>query len=68
MIKKGNKIVNFYFVFGRLLSNFIQKKVKDTVDLGEGTSPKLALGLGSEKQDISPYLIRLRSFRPYLEK
>ena len=33
-----------------LLSNFIQKKVKDTVDLGEGTSPKLALGLGFEKQ------------------
>ena len=68
MIKKGNKAVNIYFVFKSFLSNFIRKQVKDTVDLGKGTSPKLALGLGSKKHDLSPYLIRLRSFRPYLEK
>ena len=68
MKKKENKAINFYFVFECFLSNFIQKQVKDTVDLGEVSSLKLALGLGSEKQDLSPYLIRLRSFRPYLEK
>ena len=49
MMKKGNKAVDFYFVIESFLSNFIQKQVKDTVDFGEGTSPKLALGLGSEK-------------------
>ena len=67
-MEKGNKVVNFYFVFESFLSNFIESKERDTVDLGEGTFPKLSLGLGSEKQDLSPYLIRLRSFRPYLEK
>ena len=67
-MKKGSKVVNIYFIFESFFSNFIQKQVKDTVDLGKGTSPKLALGLGSEKQNLSPYLIRLRSFRPYLEK
>ena len=66
MIKKGNKTVNFYFfleVFYQILL-----KASKGIDLGEGTSPKLAFGLGSEKQDLSPYLIRLRSYRPYLEK
>ena len=64
---KGNKVVYIYFIL-KSLSNFIQKQIKDTFDLRDGTSPKLALDLGSEKQDLSPYLIRLRSFRPYLEK
>ena len=67
-MKKANKAVNIYFVFWKFLSNFIRKQVKDTIDLGEGTTNKLALGLGSEKHDLSPYLIRLRLFRPYLEK
>ena len=70
IMKKGSKAVNFYFVFFE--SFFYQILLKankiDTFDLREGTSPKLALGLGSEKQDLSPYLIRLRSFGPYLEK
>ena len=56
MMEKGNKAVNIYFVFGSFLSNFIRKQVKDTVDLGEGTSPKLALGFGSNEQGFSPYL------------
>ena len=65
---KGNKAANIYFCFGSFYQILFKKQIKDTIDLGEGTSPKLALGLGSEKQDLSPYLIRLRSFRPYLEK
>jgi len=44
------------------------KAVKGTIDLGEGTSPKLALGFGSNEQGFSPYLIRSRSIHPYLEK
>ena len=64
---KGNKTINIYFIL-EVLSNFIQKQIKDTFDLRDGTSPKLALDLGSEKQDLSPYLIRLRSFCPYLEE
>ena len=36
------------FYFGSFIK-FIQKQVKGIVDLGEGTSPKLALGLGSKK-------------------
>ena len=66
--KKGNKAVNFYFVFESFYQILFKKQINNTVDLGEGTSPKLALGLGSEKQDLSPYLIRLRLFRPYMEK
>ena len=38
------------------------------MDLEEGTSPKIALGLGSDEQDLSPYLVRLRLIRPYLQK
>ena len=46
---KGNKAVNIYFVSKVFFIKFIQKQVKDTVDLGEGTSPKLALDLESKK-------------------
>jgi len=32
--------------------HILLKAVKDIVDLGEGTSSKLALGLGSDEQDL----------------
>ena len=39
IMEKGNKVVIFYFVFESFLSNFIESKSRDTVDLGEGTPP-----------------------------
>ena len=68
MMEKGNKAVNIYFVLEIFYQILYKKQIKDTVDLWEESSAKLALGLGSEKQDLSPYLIRLRSFHLYLEK
>ena len=38
---KKNKAINIYFVSKDFIE-FIQKQIKDTIDLGEGTSPKLA--------------------------
>ena len=68
MMEREIKQLIFIFVLKVFIKFYSKKQIKDTIDLGEGTSPKLALGLGSEKQDLSPYLIRLRSFRLYLEK
>ena len=64
MLDKREIKQQIFILFWKFYQMLFKKQIKDTVDLGEGTSPKLALGLGSEKQDLSPYLIRLRSFRP----
>ena len=45
------KQINIFFVFIDFIS-FLLKAVKDKVDLGEVPSPKIALGLGSDEQDI----------------
>jgi len=44
MEKKGNKAVHFYFVFRSFYQILLKANKRDTVDLREGTSPKLALG------------------------
>ena len=43
--------INFFVIFIDFIS-FLLKAVKDKVDLGEVPSPKLALGLGSDEQEI----------------
>ena len=43
IMKKGNKAVNFYFVFESFYQILLKANKRDTVDLREGTSPKLAL-------------------------
>ena len=44
IMEKGNKAVNFYFVFRSFYQILLKANKRDTVDLREGTSPKLALG------------------------
>ena len=48
---KENKADNIFVVFIDFIL-FLLKAIKDTIDLGEGTSPKLALSLGSDEQDL----------------
>ena len=44
IMENGNKTINFYFVFESFYQILLKANKRDTIDLGEGTSPKLALG------------------------
>ena len=64
---KGNKAVDFYFVFGSFYQFLL--KANKGIQLTSGRNlPQASSWFRVEKQDLSPYLVRLRSFRPYLEK